>query len=218
MDSKALQGSVMATMISPTDRRVIIQGVSWETYERLQADFGDSHAARLTFDQGTLEIMAPSFAHERPTHLLTQIIDILAEVRGLDLLGAGATTFKREDMQRGFEPDASFYIQHAAAVRNNTDIDLDVDPPPDLVIEIDLTHPSLDKLPLYAALGIPEVWRYTGQRLLIYQWSTDGYTVTDTSAVLPDVTSSQLTQLVADGQDMPRPAWLRRVRAWTGGL
>jgi Uma2 family endonuclease len=208
----------MATVISPTDRRVIIQGVSWETYERLLIDFGDSHAARLTFDQGTLEIMAPSFAHERPVHLLTQIVEILAEVRDLDLIGAGATTFKREDVQRGFEPDASFYIQHAEAVRHNTDIDLRNDPPPDLVIEIDITHPSLDKLPIYAALGIPEVWRYAGQQLHIYQRRADGYTIVDTSAVLPGVTSHQLTQLVAEGHEVPRPAWLRRVRAWAGSL
>lgn len=208
----------MATVISPTDRRVIIQGVSWETYERLLADFGDSHAARLTFDQGMLEIMAPSFAHERPTHLLAQIVEILTEIRNLDLIGAGSTTFKREDIQRGFEPDASFYIQHAGEVRHNTDIDLHIDPPPDLVIEIDMTHPSLDKLPIYATLGIPEVWRYAGQQLIIYQLSIDGYTVVDTSTILPGVTDHQLTQLVADGHDMPRPTWLRHVRTWAGNL
>src|SRR5262249_13535387 len=94
--------SVMATVISPTDRRVIIEGVSWATYERLLADFGESHTARVAFDRGTLEIMAPSFAHERPANLLSQIVGILAEVHDLDLIGAGSTTFKREDVARGF--------------------------------------------------------------------------------------------------------------------
>ena len=208
----------MATVISPTDRRVIIEGVSWETYARLLADFGESHAVRVAFDRGTLELMAPSFAHERPAHLLVQIVGILAEARDMDLIGAGSTTFKREDVARGFEPDASFYIQHAADVRGNTEIDLHSDPPPDLVIEIDLTHPSLDKLPIYAALGIPEVWRYTGQQVLIYRRSADGYAVVDTSMVLPGVTSHHLTQLVESGYDMPRPAWLRSVRAWAENL
>ena len=210
--------SVMATVISPADRRVIIEGVSWATYERLLADFGESHTARVAFDRGTLEIMAPSFAHERPAHLLGQIVGILAEVRDLDLIGAGSTTFKREDVARGFEPDASFYIQHAADVRGNTEIDLHSDPPPDLVIEIAITHPSLDKLPLYAALGIPEVWRYAGQQVVIYLREAERYAVADTSVALPGVTSHQITELVASGYDLPRPAWLRSIRALAESL
>jgi Uma2 family endonuclease len=208
----------MATVISPTDRRVIIEGVSWATYERLLMDFGESHTARVAFDRGTLEIMAPSFAHERPAHLLVQIVGILAEVREIDLIGAGSTTFKREDVARGFEPDASFYIQHAAAVRGNMEIDLHSDPPPDLVIEIDITQPSLDKLPIYAALGVPEVWRYSGQQMHIYQRETECYGVVDTSRVLPGVPCHHLTQLVVSGYDMPRPAWLRSVRVWAESL
>jgi Uma2 family endonuclease len=208
----------MATVISPTDRRVIIAGVSWGTYERLLGDFGAHHTARVAFDQGTLEIMAPSFGHERPAHLLAQIIEIVAEIHAVDLIGAGSTTFKRQDVARGFEPDASFYIQHAADVRGNTEIDLHSDPPPDLVIEIDITHPSLDKLPIYAALGIPELWRYTGQHVLIYQRRPDGYVTVATSTILPGVDSRALTQLVEAGFDTPRPAWIRRVRAWAESL
>jgi Uma2 family endonuclease len=208
----------MATVLSPTDQRVIITGVSWETYERLLADFGDSHAARMAFDQGTLEIMAPSFAHERPLQLMVQLVEILAEVRDMDMVSAGSTTFKREDLARGFEPDASFYIQHAGDVRGNAEIDLDNDPPPDLVIEIDITHPSLDKFPIYAAIGIPEVWRYAEQRVSVYRRDANGYAVEDSSTVLPGVTSHQLTQLVATGYEMPRPAWLRNVRAWAEEL
>ena len=209
---------MMATVLSPTDQRVIITGVSWQTYERLLADFGDSHAARMAFDQGTLEIMAASFAHERPLHLLIQIVEIVAEVRDLDMVSAGSTTFKREDLGRGFEPDASFYIQHAGDVRGREEIDLASDVPPDLVIEIDITHPSLDKLPIYAALGIPEVWRYAEQSSTIYRLQANGYAVEDSSTVLPGVTSHQLTQLVAMGYDLPRPRWIRHVRAWAEGL
>jgi len=208
----------MATVISPTDRRVIIEGMSWETYERLLADFGENHTVRVAFDRGTLEIMAPSFAHERPAHLLVQIVGILAEVREIDLIGAGSTIFKREDVTRGFEPDASFYIQHSADVRGNMQIDLHSDPPPDLVIEIDITHPSLDKLPIYAALGVPEVWRYTRQQMRIYQRDAEGDVAVDASIVLSGITDHDLTQLVESGYDMPRPAWLRSVRAWAENL
>ena len=208
----------MATVLSPTDQRVIITGVSWETYKRLLTDFGDSHAARMAFDQGTLEIMAPSFAHERPLQLLVQVVEAVAEVRDMDMVSAGSTTFKREDLGRGFEPDASFYIQHAADVRGHVEIDLDRDPPPDLVIEIDITHPSLDKFPIYAAIGIPEVWRYAERRVSIYRHHASEYAVEDRSTVLPGVTSQRLTQWVTTGDEMPRPTWLRRVRAWAEGL
>jgi Uma2 family endonuclease len=206
--------NVMATIISPTDRRVILEGVSWETYERLLADFGDSHAARVAFDRGTLEIMAPSFAHERPSHLLALIVDLIALEWSLDLEAAGSTTFKREDVERGFEPDAAFYIQHAADVRGNTEIDLHRDPPPDLVMEIDITHPSLNKFPIYAALGVPEVWRYAGQNVLFYWLEEDTYVVMDTSRVLPGVMSHQVTQLLDTSRALPRAAWMRSVQAW----
>jgi Uma2 family endonuclease len=115
---------MMATILSPTDQRVIITGVSWQTYERLLADFGDSHAARMSFDQGALEIMASSFAHERPLQLMVQIIEIVAELRDVDMISSGSTTFKREDLERGLEPDASFYIQHAGDVRAHEVLDL----------------------------------------------------------------------------------------------
>ncbi len=208
----------MATVLSPTDQPVIIACVSWETYERLLTDFGDSHAARVAFDQGTLEIMAPSFAHERPLQLLVQVVEVLAEVRDMDIVNAGSTTFKREDVGREFDLDASFYIQYAAGVRGHVETDLDRDPPPDLVIEIDTTHPSLDKFPIYAAIGIPEVWRYAEQRVSIYRHHAGEYAVEHRSAVLSGVTSQQLTQWVTTGDEMPRPTWLRQVRAWAESL
>lgn len=162
--------------------------------------------------------MKPSFTHARPAHLLVQVVEVLTETRDLDLIGSGSMTFKLEHLARGFEPDASFYIQHAADACGNTEINLDSDPPPDFVIEIDITHPSLDKLPIYAAVDVPEVWRYAEQEVIMYRRHVDGYTIVDASGVLPGVTSPQLTQLVASGHESPRPAWLRRVRAWAESL
>jgi Uma2 family endonuclease len=107
------------------------------------ADFADSSGIRVAYDHGTLEIMAPSFKHERAADLLADVVKAVAEAQGLDVVPAGSTTFKRQDVERGFEPDASFYVQHAADVRGRVTIDLTVDPPPDVIIGIDLTHPSL---------------------------------------------------------------------------
>ncbi len=203
----------MPVLLSPTAQPVILDSVSWEVYASLLRDAGDSPAARLTYDQGRLEIMAPSFAHEELKHLLALLVELLASALQVDLVGAGSTTFKRADIARGFEPDASFYIQHAAAMRGKTVVDLSHDPPPDLVIEIDINHPSLEKLPLYAAMGIPEVWRYDGQYMFIYQRTGDGYRTNEVSAVLPGVTAANLTRLLTLGQQLPRPAWLAAVHA-----
>jgi len=168
----------------------------------------------MAYDRGTLELMAPSFNHEHLADLLADIVKTVAEAQALDFVPAGSTTFKRGDVARGFEPDASFYLQHAAAVRGQTAIDLDVDPPPDIIIEIDLSHPSLDKFPIYAALGVPEVWRYDGQQVYIHHLAEASYTEVPASAVLPGVTCTDLTQWVQTGLELPRLTWIRRVRAW----
>jgi len=165
-----------------------------------------------------LELMAPSFNHEHVADLLADIVKAVAEAQELDFVPAGSTTFKREDVERGFEPDASFYLQHATAVRGQTVIDLDIDPPPDMIIEIDLSHPSLDKFPIYAALGVPEVWRYAGQQVHIYHRSEASYVEMPASTILPSVTSDYLTQWVQSGLELPRLAWIRRVRVWAAAL
>jgi Uma2 family endonuclease len=172
----------------------------------------------MAYDQGTLECMAPSLNHEQVADLLADIVKAVAEAHKLDFVPAGSTTFKRQGMRRGFEPDASFYIQHAAAVQGRTAIDLDRAPPPDLIIEIDLSHPSLDKFPIYAAFGVPEVWRYDGQQVHIYCRAEDTYTEMTSSATLPGITSAHLTELVQMGLELPRLAWIRRMRTWATSL
>jgi len=133
-----------------------LHGISWETYERLLAEHQESSGTHFTYDRGRLEIMVLSAKHEAAKHVLTLLVEILAEELNVDVYGLGSTTFRRADLERGFEPDACFYIQREALVRGKDEIDLTVDPPPDLVIEIDITSPSLNKFPLFAALGISE--------------------------------------------------------------
>jgi Uma2 family endonuclease len=118
---------------------VLLDGISWTTYVCLLQDFGDSPATRLAYDQGKLEIMAPSFAHERLQGLITDLFVAMATGMNLDFESAGSATLKRADIGRGLEPDASFYVQHVDAIRGHTTIDLTTDPPPDLVVEIDVT-------------------------------------------------------------------------------
>jgi Uma2 family endonuclease len=204
----------MAILLSPTTQPVILEGVSWATYERLLADVNDSNALRCAFDRGTLEIMAPSFDHERLNRLLAELVAAIATGMDLDYEQAGSTTFKREDMGRGFEPDSCFYLDHTEAVRGQRRLDLMTDPPPDLVLEIDITHPSLDKLPIYAAIGVPEVWRYDGQHVMLYSLSPTGHEEVDVSRVLPGVTRNALEELIALSEQMRRAAWVRHVQNW----
>lgn len=208
----------MPAVVTPIGQCVIVQGVSWDTYACLLADFSDSSGTRMAYDRGTLEIMAPSFKQEQAMDFLADIVKAVAEAQGLEFVPAGSTTFKREDVERGFEPDASFYLQHAANMRGRATLDLAVDPPPDVIIEIDLTHPSLDKLPIDAALGVPEVWRYDGQQMHLYRRADVAYTEVSASEVLPGVTSASLIQLVRLGLELPHLAWIRQVRAWAASL
>ncbi len=205
----------MTTVLAPlkkAEQKVVLHGVGWQTYEQLLADFVDSHAAHFAYDNGTLEIMVLSFEHERLTHLLTVLVEILASELDIDTEGTGSTTFRRSDLAKGFEPDASFYFQHAEQIRQQDQIDLNTDPPPELVVEVDITSPSLDKFPIFAALGVAEVWRYDGTRVGIFHLTAGAYLNTSESALLPRVTATLVNRLLEAGKTMKRNDWLRLVR------
>ena len=202
----------METVKSLAEQKVLLSNVSWETYERLLEDHRDSSAPRFTFDRGALEIMSPSPEHEKFNRRIAQLVLAFAEEMGLESEDLGSTTFRREDLERGFEPDSCFYIQNEARIRGKDRIDLAVDPPPDLVIEVDITSPSINKLPIYAQLGVPEVWRYDGEKLEILKLRDDGYVEVSESAALPSLKGSVLAGLIELSKSLRRTVWLREVR------
>lgn len=197
-----------------------MRNVSWGTYERLIAEREERPAPRFFYDRGVLEIMSPSAGHESVGRLIALLVVELAVEWDIDVLDAGQTTFRREDLDRGFEPDSSFYFsENAARVRGLRDIDLDADPPPELVVEVDVTNPSLDKLPIYARLGVREVWRYAGGRteILALDEADQGYEAAPGSRALPSLRSEDLRALIEKGLTSNRPAWVREVRGWARG-
>ncbi|MDQ3259085.1 MAG: Uma2 family endonuclease [Acidobacteriota bacterium] len=204
----------MATVITPSEQTTLLRNISWATYRSLLVDYKDSSAPRVTFDQGLLQIMSPSTRHERLNRRLATFVEVVLEVREIEFDNVGSNTFKREDLQRGFEPDSSFYIQSVESVSDREQIDLAVDPPPDVVIEIDITHPSLDKLPIFAAVGVPEVWRCDGAQVVILKLASGSYVEATESVALPRVTSDVLTRFMQASEQQKRTAWLRDVRAW----
>lgn len=204
----------MATTLTLPEQRVLLQ-VSWETYERLLAEHVESPGTRFAYDGGRLEIMVVYVGHENPNRTLARLVEIVAEETNRDFCPAGSTTFKREDLEKGVEPDSSFYFDERAAwVRGKSELDLRVDPPPDLIIEIDITRSSLPRLPIFAALGVPEVWRYDGRRVTFYQLAEGSYVEIERSMALPPLTSRQAGVFLAESQREKNPAWLRRVREW----
>jgi Uma2 family endonuclease len=140
----------------------------------------------------------------------------VAEEWGINVRNLGSTTFKRADLAQGFEPDSCFYIQSAGRIRGRRRVDLAADPPPDLVIEVDISSPSLDKLPIYAQVGVPEVWRTVEDSTAILRLRDDGvdYAEVDRSEVLPLITKQVLVRFLKDGRMLKRLDWTRRVREW----
>jgi Uma2 family endonuclease len=204
----------METVKSPAEHGVILHNTSWATYERLIKERGENRAPRFAYDRGELEIMSPSTEHESIAYYIGLLVAVFAEEAGVDLYGAGSTTFDREDLERGFEPDACFYVRNAERVRGKPRIDLSLDPPPDLVIEVDITSPSFDKFPIYARLGIHEVWRYDGTRAAIFLLEEGEYVEAGESVALPSLTSDVLTHFVEESTSLGSTDWLRRVREW----
>ncbi len=210
-----------ASVASPprvvADDRVVLRCVSWETYERLLADDEERRVPRMTYDQGMLELVTPSMPHDEDAETIRRIVDIVAANLGIPIRSVGSTTFRRKDLERGFEPDASFYIQNEERIRGQRVVDLTIDPPPDLVLEMEMSHSALDKLPLFASMGIPEVWRYDGQRVTIFIFEQDRYRESSNSLALPVLTSDILTRFLAESRTALSPDWFQAVSDWARG-
>lgn len=161
----------------------IATGVSWKTYEALRRELDEAGSnIQITYDRGRMVLMSPLPLHGKWNKLMGQLIEALAAERGMLISAYGNTTWKRDDLKRGLEGDESYYVQHAQAMRGKTEIDLTVDPPPDLAVEIEVKHHPMDKPSIYAALQVPELWRYDGQRVETLILEPDGsYSTTLTS-------------------------------------
>jgi Uma2 family endonuclease len=154
-------------------QRLMLRGVAWGEYRTIAEALSGRHV-RLTFDRGTLEFMTISPLHGRLSRLVARMIFVLTEELGLPVKSFGDMTCEREDLERGLEPDECFYITHEAEVRNKEHLDLATDPPPDLAVEIEVTHAPRNRLGIYAALGVLEVWRFHNETLTVHCLDEDG--------------------------------------------
>ena len=191
-----------------------IDDVSWEEYESLLGDLGDDYAVRIFYDQGRMEIMAPASTHEKPKSVLHTLVTALRDELDIDIESLGSTTFKAQMKARGAEPDDCFYIQNAALVIGKADVHIEHDPPPDLVIEIDRTSTSLDKFSIYAALGVPEIWRVVANCVEIHLLENDLYMESPASRAFTFLTAQALSGFLMKGLTDGERKAAAAFRAW----
>lgn len=194
--------------------RVLLHNFSWQQFENLLINLGDNRASRIAYDAGTLEIMTPLPEHEYFKQSISIAIEDIAEVLEYDYESYGSTTWRREVKQAGLEPDNCFYFQNEALIRGKIQFDLNEDPPPDLALEIDLTSKSLNRFPIYARLGIPELWCYEEGTLKIYCLQGENYLEVEQSCIFPTLNIRDLPQIIQSYRLQGRRALRRAVRTW----
>lgn len=191
-----------------------LYGISWETYEDLLEAVGETPALRISYNEGVVQIMTISFEHEFFAECISQLVGLVRSVLRIKILFFGRATMKKQEKLKGAEPDACFYVKSAAAIGNKIRIDLNSDPPPDIVVETDIHHDSLSKLPIYAALGVPEVWRFDGKALTIHRLDDGQYAEAVRSEQLPILSGEILTRFLARAQSEDQDEALRAFEDW----
>ena len=190
-----------------------LDGISWETYEHLLQDV-EGQNLRLTYDRGRLTIVSPTHRHDKLKTLIGRMIETLSDELEVDISSFGSATWKRSDLMSGLEPDECYYVQNEHKVYGKEQIDLSVDPPPDLAVEIDVTRHFTPRLPVYAALGIPEVWRFRGKELRALALREGTYVPVEMSLAFPMLRPADLEPFLAMRHAVKERLLIKRFREW----
>ena len=194
-------------------QQLLLKNISWQQFETILEELGEGRAARLSYSNGWLEIMVPLPEHEKDKEIIGDLVKILLEELGIDFEPLGSTTFKSELMTQAVEPDACFYIENHQAVIGKTRIDLTVDPPPDLAIEIDIT--SRTKFENYQRLGVPELWRWTRRGLQINLLQEETYVESNISSNFSGIPIIELiNRTVQQNLSVGRSQAIREFKRW----
>jgi Uma2 family endonuclease len=205
----------MSTVQTPLKQRLLLYGVSWQEYGMALRAFAERPSLRVTYDRGVLELMTLSLEHEAIVRFFNLLILALTLELGLPLKGGGSTTFRKRGRRRGLEADECYWIANEPLVRGKDRINLRRDPPPDLALEVDISYSTLDRMAIYAALRVPEVWRYDGQALVFSVLGPDGqYAAVPRSKAMPQVASADLTGLLGLRGTMDENALFRHFQTW----
>jgi Uma2 family endonuclease len=177
------------------EKRITFRNLDWHAFKQIQSLLTERTRARFTYDNGVLEITMPLEGHERSARLIELFVRVLVVELGMKIKTMGSTTLDREDLLKSAEPDNGYYIQNYALVANR-EINLNVDPAPDLVVEVDITNTDLNKNSLYASIGVPEFWRFNGREWKILQLTDGVYVECDRSPTFPLIEKNDLYQFL----------------------
>jgi Uma2 family endonuclease len=202
-------------IIVPPVQTVLLENINWSEFEAILEDLGENRGSRIAYDRGKLEIMTPLPEYEVNKEYISNFVAILLEELDIEFCPLGSTTFKNQIMFKGIEPDNCFYIQNEALVRGKNRLDLTVDPPPDLALEIDITNRSHPEI--YQSLGVAELWRYKPNELQILLLVDGEYTQSEQSANFPNfdlikVVPQYLIQCKTEGRNKGMKAFRSWVR------
>ena len=196
------------------EQRFAIHGVTWDQYEGILAALGD-HRQRIAYCEGTIELMSPGPWHESYGYLLGRMVDILTEELDVPMKALGSTTLRRQAVERGLEADRTFYFENAQHLTGAEHLDLETIPPPDLAIEVEITSSILNKLSIYAGLGVPELWRHDGRTLRVFLLGAEGtYAESPTSRAFPFLPMVALGRKLDEVDPTNDTRWARDFRAW----
>jgi Uma2 family endonuclease len=191
----------------------VLEDASWALYETLLKEVG-SHPVRMTYDDGRLEMMSPLAEHEGSKRLIGRMIEMLTLMRDMPMKSLGSTTFRRKDRRKGVEPDECYYFKNEAKVRGRKRVDLKKDPPPDLVVEVDIAHGSIPREPIYAAFGVPEIWRFNGVRLQCLHLEGDRYAARKMSLAFPFLEPARLERFIDKLSHQEETSIIKEFIAW----
>ena len=200
----------------PPGAMLVVHDVTWDEYEYLLEELSDRPGVRVTYDEGRLQAVSPLRAHEQYTQVIRDLALLVADALDLPLETLGSTTLQQPGRRRGVEADCCFYIASSHRIEGKITLDLKIDPPPDIAVEIDMSSDSRAKLPIYAGLGVPEIWLYDGKRARILELRDDPSEYVDVTAskflecVTPQILDRFLAQCKTDGQTEIR----RAIRKW----
>ncbi|MDZ8106815.1 MAG: Uma2 family endonuclease [Nostoc sp. DedQUE12a] len=200
------------TLLQPTEI-IHLSGISWQTYENLLTELSVERRLRLTYNRGTLEIMVPSPEHERYKKIAARFVETIAEELEVRIDCLGSTTFKRPELS-GAEPDECFYIENINAIRGKKRIDLAQDPPPDLVVEVDITSSSKNRFQVYADMGVPEIWRYDGKIFSINVLENQKYISVEQSLVFPNLPLIEISNFLEQVGEKDYLELVKEFRQW----
>lgn len=201
----------MPIAMKDAEQRTLLREITWETFVDL-SDQRRGSVPRMTYDRGDLELKSPRGQHEELSRFIGRLVEAYTEQKDIDIRSVASTTFKRSDLSRAFEADESYYIANVESIWRKEEVDLAIDPPPDLVIEVEITSSAIAKIPLFAAMGVPEVWRHDGEGLRMDVLTNGGYESVDESRQIPGLTIKMIESVLAKRFETGETQLIRQFR------